>query len=255
MRVTVCQMRDDRAGFASDWRGLREHVAAERADLVVLPELPFSTWFAIEQTYDASVWRRAMEEHAGHEAGLADLAPAAVISTRPVERAGRRYNEAFAALAGGAQQALHDKRYLPDEPGFFEASWYERGDGVFAIHRIAGANIGVQICSELWVLDESRRYGGQDVDLIVTPRATPLSSRDKWLIAGRAAAILAGAYSASSNHAGLSAGGFEFAGAGWIIDPDGDILAITSESEPFVTREIDLGKAAAAKTTYPRYLR
>ncbi len=47
----------------------------------------------------------------------------------------------------------------------------------------------------------------------------------------------------------ISLGGF-----GWIIDPDGMVLATTSEKEPFITVEIDLEKAELAKGTYPRYV-
>jgi N-carbamoylputrescine amidase len=43
-------------------------------------------------------------------------------------------------------------------------------------------------------------------------------------------------------------------GVGWIISPDGEILARTSAAEPFATLEIDLDLAAAARRTYPRYV-
>jgi len=40
---------------------------------------------------------------------------------------------------------------------------------------------------------------------------------------------------------------------GWIIGPDGQLLARTSGQAPFITLEIDLAAAAAARRTYPRY--
>lgn len=255
MRVTVCQLRDDRDGFAEDWERLAAHVRAEESELVLLPELPFAPWFATEKTFDTAVWRAVMAAHADWDRRLSELAPANVIATRPIERGGQRLNECFLAEPNGARRALHDKRYLPDEPGYFEASWYAQGDGVFEPADIGGARVGVQICSELWVLDVSRAYAGKGVDLIVCPRATPEASREKWPVAGRAAAMLAGAYCASSNHAGMSQAGFRFAGGGWIIDPEGEVLALTSEAEPFVTRAIDLALTTLAKDTYPRYLR
>jgi N-carbamoylputrescine amidase len=63
---------------------------------------------------------------------------------------------------------------------------------------------------------------------------------------------VSGAYHASSNRAAEAAGG-DFGGVGWIIDPDGVVLARTSAETPFATHEIDLDTAAAAKRTYPRY--
>lgn len=256
MRLTVCQLRDERAGFEADWRELVRYVATERPDVVLLPELPFAPWFGITDAFDAAVWREVMAAHEAWDRRLGELEAGCVVLTRAVERDGRRLNECYAAFRDGRRLRLHDKRYLPQEPGYFEASWYERGDGVFDIHRIAGAAVGIQICSELWVFDETRKYGARGVDLIVTPRATPASTVEKWILAGRVAAISAGAYSASSNHSGRSeAGEFAFGGAGWVIDPDGAVLALTSEEAPFATVALDFDATKAAKTTYPRYLK
>jgi N-carbamoylputrescine amidase len=58
----------------------------------------------------------------------------------------------------------------------------------------------------------------------------------------------------SSNRNGLSEdGSVRFGGNGWIISPDGDVLGLTSSTQPFVTMEIDLSVAESAKLTYPRY--
>ena len=69
-----------------------------------------------------------------------------------------------------------------------------------------------------------------------------------------AAAVLAGAFCLSSNRVGPNSEGGPFGGMGWVIDPDGEILALTSEDAPFATVDIDLGAAEHAKATYPRYV-
>ncbi len=43
-------------------------------------------------------------------------------------------------------------------------------------------------------------------------------------------------------------------GAGWITDPEGNHLGVTSAAEPAMIRDIDLAAARAAKATYPRYV-
>jgi N-carbamoylputrescine amidase len=254
MRVTVCQLSDARDEFESGWRALRDHVRGEQSDLVLLPEMPFTSWFAAVDDFDAAVWETAAAEHRQGQARLVELAPATVIATAPVSRQGRRSNEAY-ACSRGQVLPLHRKRYLPNEAGFWEACWYEASDDVFAPAKLGDATVGVQICTELWWLDESRRYGREGTDLLVVPRATPASSRERWLVAGRAAAIVAGAYCLSSNRSGESRAGCEFAGLGWIVDPEGEVLALTSDFQPFVTVDIDLARARQAKSTYPRYVR
>jgi N-carbamoylputrescine amidase len=70
------------------------------------------------------------------------------------------------------------------------------------------------------------------------------------LAAGRVAAVLAGAFGLSSNR--FSESGV-YGGQGWIIDPDGKVLALTSAAEPAVSATIDLEAVESARKTYPRY--
>lgn len=254
MRVTVCQLHDEPDAFDRDWTALCAHAHRERSELVLLPEMPFGRWFAVTRPFDERRWRESVDAHRQWEPRIAELEVPAVIGTRPAERSGRRLNQAIVVTAGGSCPA-HDKRYLPDEDGYWEASWYAAGDGVFEPFAVGNATVGAQICTEMWMLDESRHYGLLGVDIIAVPRVTPASSRERWLVGGRAAAIVSGAFCVSSNRSGVSAAGDPFGGQGWIIDPDGDVLAVTSDAEPFATRDLDLARAKEAKTTYPRYVR
>ena len=61
--------------------------------------------------------------------------------------------------------------------------------------------------------------------------------------------------SLSSNLGGTTPEGCDFAGVGWIIEPDeGKVLGLTSPEQPFLTLDIDLAEADKAKETYPRYV-
>lgn len=46
----------------------------------------------------------------------------------------------------------------------------------------------------------------------------------------------------------------DFAGASWIVSPEGDILAETTADAPIASVTIDLREATTAKQTYPRNL-
>ncbi len=248
VRVTVCQLRTGPAALEEDWAGLVAHVAAERSDLVVLPELGFAPWFAAEPPVDDAPWRAAV---AAHERWLPrrDELGTAVIGTRPVDRPAGRRNEAWCADAGGPVRSLHDKSYLPDEPGFWEATWYGRGDGGHAVVDVAGARAGVLVCTEMWFLEHARALGRAGAHLVAVPRCTPVETLDKWLAGGRACAVVSGAWCLSSNSAEPEHGGL-----GWVVDPDGGIVATTSRDAPWVTVEADLATAEAARSSYPRYV-
>jgi N-carbamoylputrescine amidase len=169
-----------------------------------------------------------------------------------VVREGRRQNEAFVWDPVRGYRPVHVKRFLPHEPGFFETSWYEPGDGTFAPADAAGISFGVLICTELWSLGHAQQYGRLGAHLIAIPRATSRDSVEKWRTGGRAAAIVSGAYTASSNRA-APLGGPDLGGGGWIVSPDGEVLAVTSAETPFATVAIDPAFAEAARMTYPRY--
>lgn len=256
MRVTVCELPDIPGDLEGAWRGLVAHVREARSELVLLPELPFAPWFGVRREFDAATWRGVVDGHAAWASRLAELAPARVLSTRAVDAAEGRFNEAVVWDAAGGLRGVHRKRNLPDEPGFWEASWYRRGSAPPPAVSCGAASVSFQICTELWFLDVARALGKRGIHLLASPRATPASSADKWIAGGRVAAVVSGAFCLSSNRAGRAAADPEltFAGRGWVIGPEGDVLALTSAEEPFLTRDVDLAEAERAKRTYPRYV-
>ncbi|AGL16091.1 nitrilase-related carbon-nitrogen hydrolase [Actinoplanes sp. N902-109] len=106
----------------------------------------------------------------------------------------------------------------------------------------------------MWFLEWARHYARSGIEMLCIPRVTPRATTRKWLAGGQAAAVCSGAYCLSSNQWQPPGTNVEPGGTGWVISPEGDILATTSEDEPFVTLEIDLDAARAAKSTYPRYV-
>lgn len=257
VRVTVCELPDfETDAFEQRFAALLEHAERTRTDLLVLPELPFGPWLPARDPAErdrAAAWRDAADSHARWIDRLDGL-DAAVVGSRPVVRAAsegeRRHNEAF-VRADGETRGVHLKSYLPDEPGFAEASWYAAGEGGFETVAAAGLEVGPLVCTDLWASHEVRRYGRQGAALLVNPRVTERRTTEKWLAGARTMGVLAGAYLASSNRSGAAAG-VTFGGAGWVTSPDGTVLARTDEDAPFATVEVDPAVAERAKSTYPR---
>ncbi len=93
------------------------------------------------------------------------------------------------------------------------------------------------------------------MDILLCPRATPSSFSDTWVVGGRAAANVSGAYCLSSNVNGPNTAQMDFGGTGWIIEPEeAELLGTTSLTRPYLTVDIDLQAANKAKNTYPRYV-
>ncbi len=254
MNLTVCELPHDPEPRDEAWAGLVAHCRENYSDLVLLPEMPFSVWLAATKDVERGRWADAVAGHEAWSERLSELDVSVVLGTRPVVVDGRRHNEAY-VWDSGTYVASHHKYYLPDEDRFWEATWYERGSGSFSAVDTAQGKVGFLICTEVWFTEHARSLGRDGIAILASPRATEWSTRDKWLVGGRAAAVMAGAFSVSSNHSGIDVDGMRWGGLGWIIDPDGVVLATTSEDAPFVTVKVDPLYAERAKATYPRYIR
>lgn len=255
MKVTVCELGNNWLSVDGAWDDFLTGVQRERSELLVLPEMCLHDWLAGTGEFDPRSWNLAVERHDYWIDRFAEAPVDTILGTRPVTRRGRRHNEGFIWQRDSGCRAIHTKYYLPDEEGYWEASWYRRGRREFRADTAAGVTVGMMICTDLWFQAHAREYCGQGVHLLVCPRATPEHTTDRWLVGGRGAAIVAGAYCLSSNLNGANAEGPDFGGTGWVIDPElGEVLGATSRERPLLSIDIDIERAERAKQTYPRYV-
>ena len=195
MRVTVCELPHRTDALADAWAALCEHTMTNGSQLVLLPELAMvepvwecehfdaARWVVVETLSDLGL-RRLRELRADH-----------VVGTRPVRLEGRRLNQGYLWSPAAGVEPLRSKYFLPEEPGTWEATWFERGDPVFPAFRAGPASFGVNICTELWALETYAAYATLGVDLVLSPRATALETTANWLAAGVVAAVRSGAFS------------------------------------------------------------
>jgi len=253
MKITVCEFDNDISKLEATWEALATHCQERESELILLPEMPFNTWLAGSHNVDDALWDESVTIHDEWLERLGELGVSIVVGTRPVRVKDVKLNEGFIWTESQGYRAVHQKVYLPNEPGFWEASWYSPGPEEFKLVEAGGVKIGFLICTELWFTQHARNYMKAGMDVLVCPRATPLATLEKWIVGGRAAAIVSGAYCLSSSLSGKNSTGQEFAGAGWVIEPwNGDLIGTTSREYPFMTKEIEIDKARAAKLTYPR---
>jgi len=251
MRVTVCELPHEQAALGDAWAALCEHTSRESSELVLLPEFAMVEPVWELEHFDLGRWSDAEALSDSWLARLPELNAAHVVGTRPITMEGQLFNQGYVASAAAGVVPLRRKFFLPDQPGSWEARWYDRGDADFPVYRAGALSFGLNICTELWAVESYAAYAQCDVHAILSPRATAAATWDKWLSVGVVAAVRSGAFSLSSNRvdsAGTCGGG------SWIISPDGEILATTTCDVPFVTLDIDLNAPIAARASYPRYV-
>lgn len=251
MRVTVCELPHESHLLEAAWFALCGHTTKERSELVVLPEFAFVAPLWEAERFDADRWSAAEATTENWLERFPELGASRVIGARPVTIEGKPYNEGFLWSANDGVTPLRKKYFLPDEPGGWEARWFERGDEAFPAFSAGSLSFGLNICTELWALETYARYASLGIHAIVSPRATAAATTGKWLSVGTVAAVRSGAYSISSNRVHPDG---SYGGAGWIISPDGELLCRTSASEPFCTYDIEPFVSEEARDAYPRYV-
>jgi N-carbamoylputrescine amidase len=249
VRLTVCELPDDARERERAWSALVAHLARRPTDVVVLPEMPFVEWAPFTRpTVDPEVWARILAEHDRMMPRLAELRAGAVLSSRPVDVAGRRLNQGFAWSRQEGYRAGRSKMYLPEEPDGWEATWFARGDLGPSPVAVDGLRIGFQMCTEMLFTELAWTLGHAGAHLIAAPRAT--GDHRRWATAASLMAIVSGCFVASANR--RSSGDARFAGRSCIVSPEGELLAETTADAPFAPVDVDPRQAEAAKHAYPQ---
>lgn len=251
MRITVCETPHERLAAEKAWTDLCRHCRDEGSELLVLPEFAFLAPVWQSERFDELRWSEIERDAAMWLARLPELDCSFVIGSVPTTVAGKRLNRGFLWSRSDGLAPLRSKRYLPDEPGGWEANWFDKGSTEFPVYAAGPLRFGLNICTELWALETLGPYARAGIHAVVTPRATATATTERWAALAKTLAVRTGAFSLSSNrrHADGSCGG-----VGWIIDPEGVELARTSATMPAVTRDIALVEAEDAKSRYPRYV-
>jgi N-carbamoylputrescine amidase len=254
-KVGVCEGQPELAPGSARWVDLCKTVSKESPDLLLLNEMPFGRWIAAGASFAEGTWKKAC---AVHEEGLSrfeELGARVVAATRPRELEGARVNEAVLWTQKKGVLGVHTKQYFPDEEGYYEARWFQTGERHFRVASADPVRVGFLICTELMFNEHARAYGRTGAQVILVPRATARITVPRWIVAMRMAAIVSGCYVLSSNRGGVDSRGQIFGGAGCVVNPEGDVVAQTSEATPIVFHEIDTEYVARAHRDYPCYVK
>ena len=233
--------RDLRVGLLGRVNPPRELLAelAGEVDLVVLPELPFQPW--------APAHPESLLEDADLEAQARLSAECSVALLAGGAR--QRRNRAV-LFAGGDEVLNYCKMHLPQEPGFWEANYYDPGREGPQVCDALGFPLGVQLCSDI-----QRPFGlmhlmRQGVSAVLCPRATEAATWDRWRQTYQTQARLFSSYVLTVNRppeAGTGLGGPSL-----VVGPDGEVVAESVEELTVVTLRHEA--IVQARAEYPGYL-
>jgi predicted amidohydrolase len=114
MKATVCELPNEPAEFEAAWKELCQHTKEHASELVLLPEMPFYRWLANSRDANSEQWAVAVQAHRDWVRRLQDLAPATVVSTRPIVSERVPHNVGYVWDSARGPVDVHTKYYLPD---------------------------------------------------------------------------------------------------------------------------------------------
>lgn len=241
-------LRDLRVALLSSLRPTRaelEELAAEGADLVMLPELPFQDWHPANPAGSArphGPWELLRPQ--------AELARQAGVALLGGGWAGR-HNLACLWDQQGHLRLQYAKMHLPQEPGFWEADYFDPGGEGPRVCDDLGFPLGVQICSDI-----QRPFGAgylmaQGCGAILAPRATEVGTFEHWKRVYRATARMHCCYVLSVNRPAAEHS-VPLGGPSLVVGPEGEVLAEEVGRVTWAT--LSPQRIVEARGGYPGYL-
>ncbi len=274
--ITVCAVqqpcnKDRTTNFDLTVAKIHE-AAANRADLVVLPELHLDPYFC--QNEDYTHYDLAQPIPGPTTDSLASLAKKlgiVIVSTLFERRAaGLYHNTAVVFDKDGSVAGKYRKMHIPDDPGFYEKYYFTPGDIGFKPINTSIGKLGVLICWDQWFPEGARLMALAGAEILIYPTAIGWDPEDTddekqrqlnaWITIQRSHAIANGIPVIACNRIGFekapdSDKTINFWGNSFIAGPQGEILlAANASDQQLLTYQIDKTRSERVRQIWP-YLR
>ncbi|WP_426246679.1 carbon-nitrogen hydrolase family protein [Nocardioides sp. LHG3406-4] len=247
MRVRLLQTDPGLGDVAGNLRHLSELVAAEPdVDLVVTPELATHGYHLSE--LEAV---EAIASDAPALLALGDHGPTVIAGF--AEQSGPDVHNS-AVITGGGQVVVQRKISLPHYRQWVERRHFRPGDAT-AVHTVAGAQVAVLICNDMWQPPLPWLAAQAGAEVLVVPVNSVESNvgsptADVWDVILRHAALTLQAFVVFVNRSGVEAGS-QFWGGSRVVAPDGRVIAQLGAEVGALTVELDLEWLRRLRAEWP----
>lgn len=222
--------------------------AANKADLVVLPELHLGPYFCQDEDYrHFDLAQPIPGPSTGLLSAAAKQAGVVVVSTIFEQRApGLYHNTAVVFDKDGSIAGKYRKMHIPDDPGFYEKYYFTPGDLGFKPIATSVGKLGVLVCWDQWFPEAARLMALAGAEVLIYPTAIgwdPLDDQDEqqrqleaWVTSQRAHAIANGIPVIACNRIGFeqapdSDKGIQFWGNSFMAGPQGEMLCRANDAD------------------------
>ena len=272
MKVGIIQQRN-----SSDIEGNRQSLitkikdlAAQGAQLVVLPELHDSLYFC--QVEDVNNFDLAVEipgkETAQYAAVARECGIVLVTSMFEKRATGLYHNTAVVYDTDGSIAGQYRKMHIPDDPAYYEKFYFTPGDMGFHPIQTSLGKLGVMVCWDQWYPEGARLMAMRGAELLIYPTAIGYESsdtpdeqerqREAWTTVQRGHAVANGLPVITVNRVGLESdpsgqtNGIQFWGSSFVAGPQGELIyRAPNDTEDCHVIDIDMERSEQVRRWWP----
>ena len=251
------------------------------AELVILQELHQSEYFCQCENTKYFDYATEYDKDVEFWSGVAAEYGVVLVSSLFEERApGLYHNTAVVFEKDGSVAGRYRKMHIPDDPGYYEKFYFTPGDTGFDPIDTSVGRLGVLVCWDQWYPEAARIMTLKGAEVLIYPTAIgylecPEKRRDElcekenteeerrkmreaWIAVQRGHAVANGLPVLTINRVGVEKdpsgvlGGIRFWGRSFAFGPQGETLAMASETEEetlMVT--LDLKAGAEVRKIWP----
>lgn len=238
MRLALCQCapgRDDLDGNLARLRVAAGQAAAQKADLLVFPEM-YASGYNIGAARAAELAQESGAGIAGKVAEAAREFGLGILYGYPERNpAGKPYNSVQLIDRQGRRRANYRKTHLY---GALDQSQFSPSDEPSAVFELEGWKIGLLICFDVEFPETVRRLAREGADLVLVPTANmhPYEFVASTLVPSRAYENQV--FLAYANYEGTE-GGLQYVGSSSVVAPDGRSIAQGVPSTQLLVADLD----------------
>ena len=272
MKIGIIQQRNtsDIAGNRQALIQKIKDLAAQGAQLVVLPELHDSLYFCQVESVDN--FDLAVEipgkETAEYAAVAKECGIVLVTSLFEKRTTGLYHNTAVVFDTDGSIAGKYRKMHIPDDPAYYEKFYFTPGDmGFYPIQTSLG-RLGVMVCWDQWYPEGARLMAMRGAELLIYPTAIGYESsdtpdeqerqREAWTTVQRGHAVANGLPVITVNRVGHEpdpsgqTNGIQFWGSSFVAGPQGELIyRAPNDKEELKVIDVDMERSEQVRRWWP----
>lgn len=272
MKIGIIQQRNtsDIAGNRQALIQKIKDLAAQGAQLVVLPELHDSLYFCQVESVDN--FDIAVEipgkETAEYAAVAKECGIVLVTSLFEKRTTGLYHNTAVVFDTDGSIAGKYRKMHIPDDPAYYEKFYFTPGDMGFHPIQTSLGRLGVMVCWDQWYPEGARLMAMRGAELLIYPTAIGYESsdtpdeqerqREAWTTVQRGHAVANGLPVITVNRVGHEpdpsgqTNGIQFWGSSFVAGPQGELIyRAPNDKEDLKVIDVDMERSEQVRRWWP----